>query len=88
MGLRDLRSTYEGLVSNRQLVLWVRLAFCAEGVAVAMSLLCFIILLNGGGDVWRRIARFCVISGAAGVFLLVMAHAIGIRMVEGPQDKT
>jgi hypothetical protein len=75
-------------VRNRQIVLWVRLAFYAEGVAVAVSLLCFIILLNGGGDIWRRIARFCVISGATGVCLLVMAHVVGVRMVEGPQDKT
>ncbi len=60
---------------------------CVEGLALVVSLLCFICLLNGGGDVWRRIARFCVVSGAIGVFLLVLAQVIGIRMVEGREDK-
>jgi hypothetical protein len=63
------------------------LALYAEGVALALSVLSFFALLSGGGEDWRMIARFCVVSGALGVLLLVLAKAVGVRMIEQQTDR-
>lgn len=64
-------------MSNRRLVPWVRLTFCAVGIAIAISLLSFIFIARGGGENWRTLFRLCFWFGWLATLLLYLGESRG-----------